>query len=187
MKGRRAKRDKRDAEIIALRLRISELLLSGFTERAIAQAVHKSPATTHYHIQFLLRQWREATARNVGKWVGRALAEYDLIARESWEAWEKSKAPQRTETLRARGVGRRTRRERPVKVDGATLVEVSQKVTVTTSAGDPNFLFALCRVIEQRTKLLGLTVEEPPAEAAPEVGDYEKARARLLEALGRRP
>ena len=187
MKGRR---DRKEAETELLRLKISELLLSGFSERAIAKAVNRSASTVHHHVVVLLKRWRQAQAANTSKWVGRQLSSLAYAEAEAIGAWERSKAePRREVTLRARGRALRRRRDRPLKVDETSFVDVSRRVTLIESAGDADFLLVLSRVIELRSELLGLTgtTDEPPAEDAPEVSDYEKARARLLEAVGGRP
>jgi hypothetical protein len=187
MSIKRGKRSKREAKIIALRLRISELLLSGYSERMIAKDVNRSPATVHYHVEFLLRQWHEATVRHVGRWIERTLAEYDLITRESWDAWERSKQPQRTEITRARGVGRRFRKDRKVKIEGQ-LVDVSKNIKLTESAGNPEFLSAVLRVIERRSRLLGLTgvIEEQSKRPEPTDDPYDAPRAKLIAAIAER-
>jgi hypothetical protein len=185
----RDRRGKRQAEIIALRQRISELLLSGASERQIASATGKAASTVHYHVSALLRQWREATDRNINQWVARALAEFAVIEREAWVSWNKSKQPQRTKTVRARGIGHRTRRDRPIRVDGATLVEISQKVQITESAGNPEFLSIILQVIERRSRLLGLngSCANSPPPSGPTSDIYSVPRAKLIEAITRRP
>lgn len=184
------RRDKKDAEVEVLRLRITEMLCRGMTERQIAEATGKAPSTVHWHIGVLLRRWRKGQATNTGRWLGRVLASLDIAEAEAWEAWAKSRTvPKRIVTMRARGVGRRRRIDRPVRVEGE-LVDISRKVELIESAGDAQFLGVILKCVEKRARLLGLynnaeEQQQSGAQSPPPADAYDRARRKLVEAVMR--
>lgn len=172
-----------EVRIEQLRLRISELLLLGYSERAISKMVGKSASAIHHHVRALLRQWRQAQSVNVSKWRARQLARIEGIESEAWAAWEKSKV-KTTTTQRAKGRALRPRRGRKLKPDPASFIDVSQTTRVVEYAGDAVYLERVCRCVELRARMLGLYdsgAPEPSREPQPE--EYDRVRARLLEAI----
>lgn len=133
---------------------VSDLYLQGWTQQAMAERVSQNypderPLTRQqigYDIQKLLARWRKEQFLNVDKAVARELARIDRLEREAWDAWERSKLDAETVTVRTRS-GRQ----------GQPTAETFRKTE--GQAGDPGFLRVVQWCVEQRCKLLGVSVD----------------------------
>jgi Putative ATPase subunit of terminase (gpP-like) len=82
------------------------------------------------------------------------IREQDLLEREAWAAWERSKKPTQSATVDGEGAAQRTRK------------------TMRNQVGDPRFLDQVNKCIAQRRAILGL-------DAIPSVGEDTDVRITL--------
>ena len=124
---------------------ISRLYLSGSTQQAIAAHLGLSQPTISLDLKELRKRWRASAVRDFDESIAIELAKIELIEKELWEQWEKSKLPRHTK-----------RNESGRSEKGA----IAKKVTIEQNqCGDPRFLEGVMRCVERRCALLGLDAE----------------------------
>jgi len=120
--------------MIGRQLLVAEMLVKGFSYREIATATGvKSLRTVHEDVQKCIQAWREERADDIDHQMILALAKFDRIENEAWDAWERSK------NLTALGMVRNT-------------IDVENP----SSRGDSKFLEIALKTSAARCKLLGL-------------------------------
>lgn len=84
------------------RIRISELLVQGWCQRDIAKELGLSKYVVHRDIKVIERHRKMVAVKNVDELRQRELAKLDLIEREAWAAWERSKKKFKKDTIKTR-------------------------------------------------------------------------------------
>lgn len=129
--------------------RLSELNLKRWTQARMAQELGVSTRQIKRDLKIIRQRWQETQVANVGTRCAREIAKIDLVEREAWDAWDKSKQDAET----------RTERIRKGKASGpGNSVEVS--IRTEGQAGDATYLKTVLDCIERRCKLLGLDAPE---------------------------
>jgi hypothetical protein len=134
---------------------ITRLYLQGYNQTQIHEKINEqyplerriSLRRISYDIQEIVQEWHDSSTRELSQFRSEQLQKLDAAEREFWEAWEKSKDVKETTTTEATSggtdespLGRRTKVQR----------RREQQV------GDPRFLDGVLKVIDYRSKLLGL-------------------------------
>lgn len=128
-----------------LKHRVSQMYLQGYTMLEIADRLDISVDRVFDYIKQLIKRWQESQQENVGIAVQKTLASLDLMERELWDAWERSKQ------------GRKRKRINVITNKNAKEPVVTEhEEEVFEEAGDPRFLEALQKVIQRRAALLGM-------------------------------
>jgi hypothetical protein len=184
----RVSRNSQAARSILLRKDVAELLAAGLGVREIARRLRRAPSTISHHLAALQREWKQQAADDYQLWLGRQLALLAYAEAEAIEAWSRSKLnPRRIEITRLKGIGRRSRRDRRVKIDGQ-LVVVSRTVKLIESLGEAEYLNILMKCVRQRSRLLNLYPLNGAQEQAVDLSltdVYDVVRSKLLTAISR--
>src|SRR6516165_5290922 len=138
------------AEQLAIESRRSQvagLFLQGVRRQGeLAERLGVDRSTISRDLKVLNARWKEAGVRDLDAAKGQELERIDLIERESWDAWDKSKKGRETTTTEQTtgGAGERTK----------------AAVRREEGHGDPGYLAGVQWCVEQRSKLLGLVVNK---------------------------
>lgn len=113
-------------------------------------------STVKSDVDTLLQEWQENRLEDTDKKVTSELARIDLVIREAWDMWEKSK--QDYEKKKGKQHGKPTFDEKGVQTGTKTSWQelCSEEFR---SCGDARYLDIIIRCIERRCKLLGLDKE----------------------------
>ena len=143
------------------RVRVSELYLSGLSQREIATELGIPRTTVQSDLNAIRINWRTITFQNYDKGLNQELAKIDLLETTAWDAWERSTQKATRETVRTRSIA--------LDESGkpATVIETTE--TTETAVGDERFLNRVAWCIEKRCKLLsydktGQPIDIPPAQ-----------------------
>jgi hypothetical protein len=142
------------------RERVAESYLRGRRQYEIAEAEGVVDSVITKDLQAIRKKWRESSVRDFDEHVSRELDKIDLLEREHWEAWERSK--------KEKTVSRTSKKTGKNPADEAS-IEKQQR------DGNPAFLEGVLKCIERRCKLLGLDAPEKFKD----VTDPERRRDRL--------
>jgi len=126
-------------QIAADRVTISEYYLQGKPQREIAELMGFSIGVVNREIEAIRQAWAESPLINFNEAINRELARLDLIEREAWAAYERSKEPREIRT-QSGGEGLPAR---------ATISRQNQN-------GDEKYLRIALECVDRRIKLLGL-------------------------------
>jgi hypothetical protein len=156
------------------RAAIAELNCKGWTQQKIANYMELSTPTVCREIKAIKKAWAAATLDSHGELVSMELNRLRMVESEYWLAWEKSQADQTTVT-----------ETDEASVEAQMNFALGNSGTKTsrrtqTSAGNPQFLGGVVKVIETRCKLLGLF----PDGTAPRGGGQIQINDNQLEVLG---
>jgi hypothetical protein len=125
------------------RSQVAELFLRGIKRQsALAERLGVNRSTVSRDLKALNDRWKEAGVRDLDAAKGQELERIDLVEREAWEAWEKSKRGRETTTT-----------EQTTGGDGERTKAAVRK---EEEHGDPRYLAGVQWCVEQRCKLLGL-------------------------------
>jgi len=138
-------------EIEQRQAQVSELSLKGYSQTAIAKQLGVTQATVSDDLKAIREVWRASKIRDFDLNVSIELERLNLIEREMWEAWERSKKPSQSAALIGEGVTQPARK------------------TLKNQNGDPRYLTLALHCHQSRRALLAL---DPPkrAEATQEEG-----------------
>jgi hypothetical protein len=135
----------------ARRARVAELYAAGFSTRRIAARCGVSQPQIIRDLHIVRAEWKRVMAEEYERLRCEQLAKIDVTEREAWRGWRRSL---------------RTSQKRYAKLfrDGNGQRQESGQ-TEEGQAGDPRFLQAVLRCIEQRLRLIGgyPDPDQPPA------------------------
>ena len=137
---------------------VAELWRKNYTYKEIAEEVKRrlglrtcSPSTVCQDVQRLLAEWKEERLEDMDAKVTAELTRIDLVIKEAWAMWEKSKEDAHKRKSRQTGV--------PTDSNGnvsmATVRAIMEDAEVR-GVGEPRYLDIILRALAQRCKLLGL-------------------------------
>ena len=109
--------------------------------------------TVHRDVERLLEEWSTARINDTNQRVTAELARLDLVIKEAWEMWERSKENYTKTEQRDKGAPIRDVNNNKLTVRS---IESMKKETEVRGVGDPRFLDVILRAMQQRIKLLGL-------------------------------
>ena len=109
--------------------------------------------TVHRDVERLLEEWSTARINDTDQRVTAELARLDLVIKEAWEMWERSKENYTKSEQRDKGAPIRDVNNNKLTVRS---IESMKKETEVRGVGDPRFLDVILRAMQQRIKLLGL-------------------------------
>lgn len=144
------------------------LLLKGWSFQQIAQLQERSRQLVTADIKVIERRWREAAVANFNEIRQAQLARLDLLEREAWECFERSKRPKRNSRDRRRQLPALSTRvfedaleaagEDEDEDDGpkSIRVELEHQESIVERDGDPRWLERIAWCIQERNKLYGL-------------------------------
>lgn len=139
---------------------VAELWRKNWTEPEIRLEVMRrlgletySSRTVHKDVLRLIDEWKQARLPDIDAKVTAELARLDLVIREAWEMWEKSKEDHHDKSQTQHGT--------PVVDDNGTLVSIETVKAIMNDSekrgeGDPRYLDIVLKALQQRIKLLGL-------------------------------
>jgi hypothetical protein len=130
------------------RARIAELKLKGHSLTEIARGLGMTHWQVLYDLRIVVKRWQDSALANVDEMRGRELAKLDIMEKEAWEAWEKSKGKKRTKTYEA-------------GYAAGEAVPEKQTAREEETFGDPRYFDLLLKCMDRRIKLLGI---EAPAK-----------------------
>lgn len=109
--------------------------------------------TVHKDVQRILKEWQIARIEDTDAKVTAELARIDLVIREAWEMWEKSKEDYHERSQRQEGMPRMDAQGVSV---GMTTLKAMMRDAEKRGEGDPRYLDIILKALTQRCKLLGL-------------------------------
>lgn len=109
--------------------------------------------TVHRDVERLLEEWSTARINDTDQRVTAELARLDLVIKEAWEMWERSKENYTKTEQREKGAPILDVNNNKLTVRS---IESMKKETEVRGVGDPRFLDVILRAMQQRIKLLGL-------------------------------
>lgn len=109
--------------------------------------------TVHRDVERLLEEWSTARINDTDQRVTVELARLDLVIKEAWEMWERSKENYTKTEQRDKGAPIRDVNNNKLTIRS---IESMKKETEVRGVGDPRFLDVILRAMQQRIKLLGL-------------------------------
>jgi len=124
------------------RILITQYYLQGKTHEEIAEIMQISRVMVTYEVRRIRQQFRESITERGNEIIARELAKLDLLEREYWKAWEKSKAPKV-----------KTKSE---KTESGDKAEQSGMIVKEEVTGDPRYLAGVQWCVDRRCELLGL-------------------------------
>lgn len=134
------------------RRQVGTLYLQGFFQSEIAQRLGVTQQQISYDLKQLHQRWYHASVEDIAARKALELQKIEVIEREAWAAWERSKKP-REVTITEASEGAHPGRKATMRKEG--------------QAGDPRFLAEIGRCVDRRVALLGIGARE---EALKQVG-----------------
>jgi transposase len=132
-------------------LLISSMYLKGISQSEIAEKTGIDQATVSRTLKALQSEWQTRAILNVDERKRMELERIDLVEREAWQAWEKSKGKKSEQFTRSKG--------RPSKLD-PTKMEMQPQIDVQNKQweadGDAKYLTIVMQCVERRCKILGI-------------------------------
>lgn len=117
----------------------------------------------HTDVQRLLKEWQEERLENTEDKITAELARIDLVIKEAWQMWEKSKQDYKTKKQKQEGLPRMNDEGKQISIDTIkAMMEDAEK----RAFGDPRYLDIILRAMQQRCKLLGLDQQRIDISAA---------------------
>lgn len=132
----------RKLAILQRRQRVSDLYLQGRPLHAISDDLQVPMTTLWRDLKAIQKDWRSSAIRNFDQQVEQELQKLDLVEREAWESWERSKKPAQEASARDHEPGRGTKR-------------------IKSRHGDMRCLEIILKCGEGRRELLGLNPHKP--------------------------
>ena len=126
----------------ALSVQVAEQYLQGRPQYVIAEALSIHEATVGALLAQLRSEWQRQAGLDFTLRVALELARIDLLERNYWQAWERSKGDQ---------VVMKTR----FKNNQVDLNSFQERVTRKDMPGDPRYLDGIAKCIEMRLKIVG--------------------------------
>ena len=134
-----------ELRILSRRSKVARMLLTGITnqfEITAALGMDVSQRTTiSRDVTAIKAEWRESAIRDFNEAKGRELEKLEVLEREYWEAWERSKAPKHTLRFRRRN---------------AEEEDSESEIRKEPRDGNPAFLDGVLRCIQKRCDILSI-------------------------------
>lgn len=112
-----------------------------------------SLSTCHTDVRRLIKEWQSCRLKDTEAKITGELARLDLVIREAWEAWEKSKEDYHKKSQNQHGIP--TMDQQGVVV-GMKTVKAMMIDSEERGYGDARYLAIVLKAMEQRCKLMGL-------------------------------
>lgn len=149
---------------------VAPLWRKSWTLNEIREEVKKRLALKTYSlkcvytdVQRLLKEWQEERLENTEDKITAELARIDLVIKEAWQMWEKSKQDYKTKKQKQEGLPRMNDEGKQISIDTIkAMMEDAEK----RAFGDPRYLDIILRAMQQRCKLLGLDQQRIDLNAA---------------------
>lgn len=145
-------------QIVSDRMRISDLLMMGHTQREIRTTINDeggldlSLTTIRNDIESIKNDWRSKTVDNYDELMNRELDRIDSTEREVWRAWRKSCGDDEREIVEQVA--------KEIEEAGGDTELVVAKITKIVDknkgVGDPRFFDKIISLQQERRKLIGL-------------------------------
>lgn len=140
-------------EIAERRRRVAELYLRGWSQRLIAEDVGMSVATVNRDLNHIQEEWRESALVDMDERMAQELATLKRLEDEYWNLYHESKKDQTTT--------RKKRKETMGENGDRQPTEIEMRETTKERFGDPAILDKISKIVDQRTRLLGLDEYDP--------------------------
>jgi hypothetical protein len=140
----------RKLEILQRRQKVTEMLLQGTSQSAIAQQLGVTQSLVSRDLKKIQTAWRQSSIRNFDEIRTLELEKLAYVEQEAWGAWKRSQQPAQTAT-----------------VDGQAGTSKAKR-TVRHQYGDPRFLEIVLHCNEAKRQMLGL---DAPTKIAPTTPD----------------
>ena len=105
----------------------------------------------HTDVQRLIKEWQEERLENTEDKITAELARIDLVIKEAWAAWEKSKEDYDKRSKTAMFLTKKDKQGVKITMD---VIKQSQKEAQERCYGNPKYLDVILKAMEQRCKLL---------------------------------
>lgn len=139
-------------ELLRRRRRVSELRLQGWTLEEIGRelGIHFSQVSRDW--KWCREEWRKAAIQDTGEILAEQIAQYKLVIREAWAAWQKSKEAKAIKAVESRGDTGDDQQghERGRRVPSKTMLRTEEQT------GNPAYFATMDRANQQINKLLGI-------------------------------
>lgn len=112
-----------------------------------------SLGTVHKDVQRLINEWREYRLEDTDDKITAELARIDLVIKEAWAAWEKSKEDYEKRSTTAMFTPKKDKQGVKITMES---VKQFQNEAMERCYGNPKYLDIILKAMEQRCKLLGL-------------------------------
>jgi hypothetical protein len=129
-------------QILEHRAKVALLHNQGWSNVEIADELGIPKWTVCRDLAAVRANWQESALENISQAKKDELAKIDMIEKEAWEQWERSKEPRNTQTV----------------TKGETVNKQSLKQE--ERGGDPRYMTIIQWCSEQRTKILGIVVQK---------------------------
>lgn len=159
-RGNNNKRREQQHDILMRLEIVAELWRKNYTLEEMRKEVMRrldrktlSIRTVHMDVKRLLKEWQKERLENTEDKITTELARLDLVIKEAWRMWEKSKKDYNSKTFAQQGVP--TGKDE----DGKVTVESIKSMMWDAEhrgGGNPKYLDVILKALDQRCKLLGL-------------------------------
>ena len=117
----------------------------------------------HTDVQRLIKEWQEERLENTEDKITAELARIDLVIKEAWAAWEKSKEDYDKRSKTAMFLPKKDKQGVKITMD---VIKQFQNEAQERCYGNPKYLDVILKAMEQRCKLLGLSKTTMEVSAA---------------------
>lgn len=133
------------------RARIAQLYLRGYSQYAIAQEMSMTRELVAFDLRVIRKDWKQSAIVDMNEAKHKELHRIDMMEKELWEAWEKSKLTRDITTTRQKRRGLNSQ-------NGDVPVDQTTEAGKRTEQRDPNaaYMDRIGWCIEMRCKILGL-------------------------------
>ena len=149
---------------------IAPLWRKGWTMKEIRDEVMKrlglevlGVKTVWSDVQRLLKEWQDERLENTEDRITAELARIDLVIKEAWMAWEKSKEDYDRRSKSGEFTPKKDKQGVVVTMD---IIRQFQNEAQERCYGNPKYLDVILKAMEQRCKLLGLSKMSMEVNAA---------------------
>ena len=140
---------------------VAPLWRKGWTMKEIRDEVMKrlgletlGVKTVWSDVQRLIKEWQDERLENTEDRITAELARIDLVIKEAWTAWEKSKEDYDRRTKSGEFTPKKDKQGVVVTMD---IIRQFQNEAQERCYGNPKYLDVILKAMEQRCKLLGLS------------------------------
>jgi predicted DNA-binding protein YlxM (UPF0122 family) len=150
---------------------IMELACKGWSMQKIADYLEVSKTTVHRELGVVKQAWLDSTIEDRSLYVKQELQRLSMVESEYWAAWERSQSPQTTLTESDIAPEDAIEAQMNEAIGGSSALKLSKRTQ--TTAGNPQFLGGVVKVIETRSKLLGLFPDGSTAGSQLQMSDQQ--------------
>lgn len=149
--NRKPRQSRTPSQVERDNLLVSNLYLKGISQSEIAERTGIDQATVSRTLKSLQSEWQSRSIMNIDERKRMELERIDLVEREAWVAWDKSKGKRTEQLTRSKG---RPSKQDPTKMEMQPQIDVQNKQW--ESDGDPKYLSIVMQCVERRCKILGI-------------------------------